>query len=52
MVSTGKKVTKDFSKLNIYEVSQRGKKVAIIGLEVENLVIKIWVRKFLINFMN
>ena len=32
MVSTGKKVTKDFSKLNIYEVSQRGKKVAIIGL--------------------
>ena len=32
MVSSGKKVTKDFSKLNIYEVSQRGKKVAIIGL--------------------
>ena len=32
MVSTGKKVTKDFSKLNTYEVSQRGKKVAIIGL--------------------
>jgi len=32
MVSTGKKVTKDFSKLNTYEVSQRGKKVVIIGL--------------------
>lgn len=32
MVSTGKKVTKDFSKLNIYEVSQKGEKVAIIGL--------------------
>ncbi len=32
MVSSGKKVTKDFSKLNTYEVSQRGKKVAIIGL--------------------
>ena len=32
MVSTGKKITKDFSKLNTYEVSQRGKKVAIIGL--------------------
>ena len=33
MVSTGKKITKDFSKLNTYEVSQRGKRVAIIGLE-------------------
>ena len=32
MVSTGKKVTKDFSKLNTYEVSQKGKKVVIIGL--------------------
>ena len=32
MVSTGKKVTKDFSKLNTYEVSQKGEKVAIIGL--------------------
>ena len=32
MVSSGKKVTKDFSKLNTYEVSQKGKKVAIIGL--------------------
>ena len=32
MVSAGKKITKDFSKLNTYEVSQRGKKVAIIGL--------------------
>ncbi|EEO40427.1 1-deoxy-D-xylulose-5-phosphate synthase [Fusobacterium vincentii 4_1_13] len=32
MISTGKKVTKDFSKLNTYEVSQRGKKVVIIGL--------------------
>ena len=32
MVSTAKKVTKDFSKLNTYEVSQRGKKVVIIGL--------------------
>lgn len=32
MVSTGKKVTKDFSKLNIYEVSQKGEKVAVIGL--------------------
>lgn len=32
MVSTGKKVTKDFSKLNTYEVTQKGEKVAIIGL--------------------
>ena len=32
MVSAGKKITKDFSKLNTYEVSQKGKKVAIIGL--------------------
>ena len=32
MVSSGKKVTKDFSKLNTYEVSQKGEKVAIIGL--------------------
>ena len=32
MVSTGKKVTKDFSKLNTYEVSQKGEKVVIIGL--------------------
>ena len=31
-MSSGKKVTKDFSKLNTYEVSQKGKKVAIIGL--------------------
>lgn len=27
-----KKVTKDFSKLNTYEVTQKGEKVAIIGL--------------------
>ena len=32
MVSSGKKVTKDFSKLNTYEISQRGEKVVIIGL--------------------
>ena len=32
MVSSGKKVTKDFSKVNTYEVSQKGKKVVIIGL--------------------
>lgn len=32
MVSSGKKVTKDFSKLNTYEVTQKGEKVAIIGL--------------------
>ena len=32
MLSTGKKVTKDFSKLNTYEISQRGEKVVIIGL--------------------
>lgn len=30
MVSTGKKVTKDFSKLNTYEVSQKGEKVATL----------------------
>ena len=32
MVSTGKEVTKDFSKLNTYEVKQKGEKVAILGL--------------------
>ncbi len=32
MVSSGKKVTKDFSKLNTYEVKQKGEKVAILGL--------------------
>lgn len=32
MVSTGKEVTKDFSKLNNYEVTQKGEKIAIIGL--------------------
>lgn len=32
MVSTGKKVTKDFSKLNTYEVTQKGERVAILGL--------------------
>jgi len=32
MVSTGEKVTKDFSKLNTYEVKQKGEKVAILGL--------------------
>ena len=32
MVSTGKEITKDFSKLNTYEVTQKGEKVAIIGL--------------------
>ena len=32
VVSNGKKVTKDFSKLNTYEVNQKGEKVAIIGL--------------------
>ena len=32
MVSTGKEVTKDFSKLNTYEVTQKGEKVVIIGL--------------------
>ena len=34
MVSSGKKVTKDFSKLNTYEVSQKSKKVVIIGLGI------------------
>ncbi len=32
MVSTGKEFKKDFSKLNIYEVNQKGEKVAILGL--------------------
>lgn len=32
VVSSGKKVTKNFSKLNTYEVSQKGEKIAIIGL--------------------
>ena len=32
VVSNGKKVTKDFSKLNTYEVNQKGEKVVIIGL--------------------
>ena len=32
VVSDGKKVTKDFSKLNEYEVTQSGSKVAIVGL--------------------
>lgn len=32
MVSDGKKITKDFSKLNKYELTQSGKKVAFIGL--------------------
>ena len=30
--SDGKKVTKDFSKLNQYEVTKKGSKVAVIGL--------------------
>lgn len=32
LVSDGAKVTKDFSKLNTYEVTQKGSKIAIIGL--------------------
>ena len=32
MISDGKKVTKDFSKLNKYEVTEAGSNVAIIGL--------------------
>ena len=32
VISDGKKVTKDFSKLNKYEVIKKGSKVAIIGL--------------------
>lgn len=32
MVSTGERITKDFSKLNTYEMTQRGEKIAIIGL--------------------
>ena len=32
VVSDGKEVTRDFSKLNKYEVTQEGKKVAVIGL--------------------
>ena len=32
MISDGKEVTKDFSQLNKYEVTQKGSKVAIIGL--------------------
>ena len=34
MISDGKAVTKDFSKLNTYEVIQKGSKVAVIGLGV------------------
>lgn len=32
MVSTGERITKDFSKLNTYEMTQRGEKIAIMGL--------------------
>ena len=32
VVSDGKKVTKDFSKLNVYEMTQKGSKVAVIAL--------------------
>ena len=32
MISDSKKITKDFSQLNKYEVTQKGSKVAIIGL--------------------
>lgn len=32
MISDGKTVTKDFGKLNMYEVTEKGSKVAIIGL--------------------
>lgn len=32
MVSTGTPVTKDFSKLNKYEVTKKGSKIAILGL--------------------
>ena len=32
MVADGKAVTKDFSRLNSYEVTKRGSKVAVIGL--------------------
>ena len=32
MISDGKKVTKDFSKLNRYELTKKGSKVALIGL--------------------
>ena len=32
VISDGKKVTKDFSKLNKYEVTKKGSKLAIIGL--------------------
>lgn len=32
MISDGKKVTKDFGKLNTYEVTEKGSRVAVIGL--------------------
>lgn len=32
MVSTGERITKDFSKLNTYKMTQKGEKIAIIGL--------------------
>lgn len=32
MISDGKKITKDFSQLNKYEVTEKGSKVAVIGL--------------------
>ena len=32
MISDGKEVTKDFSKINTYEITQKGSKAALIGL--------------------
>ena len=32
MISDGKEVTKDFSKLNKYEVTEKGSRVAVIAL--------------------
>ncbi len=32
MISDGKEITKDFGDLNKYEVTQKGSKVAVIGL--------------------
>ncbi len=32
MISDGKEITKDFGELNKYEVTEKGSKVAVIGL--------------------
>ena len=45
MISDGKEVTKDFSKINTYEMTQKGSKTALIGLEHFILLQKKLLRK-------